>query len=97
MRNKNKPEETVESLRTLKRRIYLWALIAGFPATLLGWLPKAFAGSTTSYEQVIFPATVALCLSVPPTRSSMSDSSQPVLGLRSIVRKNLGGGLAQTR
>ena len=62
MRNKNKPEETVESLRALKRRIYLWALIAGLLAILLGWLPKAIAGTTTSYEQVIFPATAALCL-----------------------------------
>ena len=53
---------SLEPLRLLKRRIYLWALTAGLLATLLGWIPKAFAGLLTSYEQVIFPVITLLCL-----------------------------------
>ncbi len=56
------PTDTVESLRALKRRIYFWAVTAGLLAILVGWIPKAFAGTTTAYERAIFPATTALCL-----------------------------------
>lgn len=49
------PTETVESLRVLKRRIYLWALLAGVLALLVGWIPKFFSGMLTVYEQIIFP------------------------------------------
>lgn len=62
MNENNKPTESVESLRALKRRIYIGALVAGLLAILIGWIPKVFAGTTTPYEQVIFPAMAALCL-----------------------------------
>jgi diguanylate cyclase len=59
-----KPTETVESLRDLKRRIYLWALLAGVLALLVGWIPKYFSGMLTAYEQIIFPAATVLCLAL---------------------------------
>ncbi len=62
MHNNDKPKETVESLRALKRRIYLLAVTAGLLAILIGWIPKVSAGTATSYEQVIFPVMAALCL-----------------------------------
>ncbi len=62
MRDNTTTTETVESLAALKRRIYLWAVTAGLLAILTGWIPKALAGTATSYERAIFPATTALCL-----------------------------------
>ncbi len=56
------PTETVETLHVLKRRIYFWAVTAGLLAILTAWIPKALAGTATSYERAIFPATTALCL-----------------------------------
>lgn len=61
MRENKKPSESVESLRALKRRIYFWVLTAGLLTILLGWIPKALAGTVASYEQFIFPATTILC------------------------------------
>lgn len=62
MREDNKPTESVESLRALKRRIYLWAVTAGLLAILLGWIFKAYTATATPYDQVIFPILTVLCL-----------------------------------
>lgn len=59
-----KPTESVESLRALKRRIYLWALAVGLLAILTGWVFKTYAGTATPYDRVIFPILTALCLGV---------------------------------
>ncbi|MBI5829834.1 MAG: hypothetical protein HZB20_09935 [Chloroflexi bacterium] len=54
--------DSVEALRALKRRIYFWAVTAGLLTILAAWIPAAFAGTITSFERIIFPATTALCL-----------------------------------
>jgi diguanylate cyclase (GGDEF)-like protein len=59
-----KSTQTIESLRVLKRRIYLWAMAAALLAQLLSWIPKALAGTLTPYEGVIFPVITVLCLSL---------------------------------
>ncbi len=60
--DRKKPIETLESLRALRRRIYLWALIAALLANLIGWIPKLFTGTASPFEQVIFPVVILLCL-----------------------------------
>ena len=62
MRENNKPTESVESLRALKRRIYVWALAIGLLAILASWIPKSFDGTTTAYTRLVYPATVVMCL-----------------------------------
>ncbi|MBC7877923.1 MAG: GGDEF domain-containing protein [Anaerolineales bacterium] len=56
------PTETVESLRELKRRIYLWAMLAGLSSMLFSWIPKILTRKITSYESVIFPLIMVLFL-----------------------------------
>jgi len=62
MNNEASPGESVESLRALKRRIYLGALSTGLLAILVGWVLKVFTGVATSFEQILFPVLTALCL-----------------------------------
>jgi diguanylate cyclase (GGDEF)-like protein len=54
--------ETIESLREQKRRIYLWSILAGLLALLVGWIPKALSGTISPYERIIFPIATVLCL-----------------------------------
>jgi len=61
-RENQHPIETIESLRALKRIIYIWAITAALLAVLVGWIPKALSGTTTSYERFIFPITTILLL-----------------------------------
>lgn len=61
-RGNQKPTETIESLRGLKQRIYLWVVTAGLFAILVVWIPSALAGTTSAYERIIFPATAILCV-----------------------------------
>ncbi len=62
MRGKNKPTESVESLRALKRRIYFWGVTVGLLAILTGWVFKSVAGIVTPFDQPVFPILIALCL-----------------------------------
>ena len=62
MDKNNKPTESVESLRALKRRIFFGVLVAGLLTILIDWIPKGLDGTLTSYERVIFPISTALCL-----------------------------------
>jgi diguanylate cyclase (GGDEF) domain len=62
MHKNNKPTESVESLRALKRRVYFWAVTAGLLAILIGWVFKSFAGIVTPFDRPIFPVLTALCL-----------------------------------
>lgn len=47
--------DTLEALRGLKRRVYSWALAVGLAAVLAGWVFKGFAGTSTPFDQLIFP------------------------------------------
>lgn len=58
------PTQTVAALHALKRRVYLWAVVAGWLAVLIGWLFKAQAGTASAYEQAAFPLISVLCLGV---------------------------------
>ncbi len=62
MNENNKPTESVESLRALKRRIYFWVVIVGLLAILTGWVFVSFAGIVTPFDRPIFPILTALCL-----------------------------------
>jgi len=62
MQENNKPTESVEWLRALERRIYLWALIVGVFIILTGWVFKTYTGTVTLFERDFFPILTALCL-----------------------------------
>ena len=78
MRDNNLPTETAESLRPLKRRIYLGALAVGLLAIFLGWVFKAYAGTATPYDRAIFPILTVLCLVL--FISPMADTGSVGLG-----------------
>jgi diguanylate cyclase (GGDEF)-like protein len=58
------PAETLAALQGLKRRIYIWALGVGLLATLAGWGFRAFGGTFTLYERLIFPFMAVACLAM---------------------------------
>jgi diguanylate cyclase (GGDEF)-like protein len=53
---------SLDTLRVLKRRIYLVVIPVGLFATALSWFLKGRAGSLTSTERIIFPAILAYIL-----------------------------------
>ena len=62
MHENNKPTESVEALRALERRIYLWVLIVGLFILLTGLAFKTYAGTATTFDRDFFPILAALCL-----------------------------------
>lgn len=57
-----KPNESIELLYALKRRIYFGAMAAGLLSLFITWTSKALNGTVTPYERVIFPLILVLSL-----------------------------------